>query len=286
MRIRILAAALLCGAALGVSGNKAVATPLDDMISPVTHPVVFEDPRHSTELKPLYVYHKLDDKFVTGGGDATIWALQARFKVSDDLSIIAVKDGFVDLNPDGVVPQDTGFANITGGAKYSFFRSEDSILTGGLTYEIPSGQKKVLQGHGDGLFNPFFSYGTTSCNWNFIVGTGLRLPLDNDDSSFYDLNMHVSYKMENFYPLVEFGMVTVLNGGTRLPIADEGEDYFNLGSSESDHETITTMAIGARYRIADNIDAGAAWQFPLERSTGTRIIDYRVTADLIYRFEL
>ena len=42
------------------------AAPLQDMISPVTNPVEFEDPRHSTELRPLYVYHEIDDKFVMG----------------------------------------------------------------------------------------------------------------------------------------------------------------------------------------------------------------------------
>ena len=264
----------------------AQADRLADMISPVTHPVSFEDPRHSTELRPIYVHHEIDDEFITEGGNVNIYALQARFKINDDLSIIATKDGYVDLNPDAVVPEDTGWANIAAGVKYSFFRDENSIVTAGLRYEIPLGDEEVLQGEGDGLFNPFISAGMAVDNWNLMAGTGFRLRIDSEDSSFYDLDLHASYKIGNFYPLVEFGLVHVLAEGERLPIPDEGEDFFNLGASASGGETLTTIAIGARYRLTDNIDIGGAWQFPLETGPGTRIMNNRVTADLIYRFSI
>ena len=286
-KINVFASCLVCLLALTLGRTNAVkADHLDQMISPVTHPVIFEDPRHSTELRPIYAYHKIDDKFITEGGDVSLYALQARFQVSDNLSIIAVKDGYIDFNPDKVVAKDTGFANIAAGAKYSFYCDEDSIATAGLTYEIPMGDEEVLQGKGDGMFNPFIAVGHVIDNWNFMMTTGFRLRVDAEDSSFYDLNAHVSYKMENFYPLLEFGLITVMDGGQRLPIPDEGEDLFNFGSTQASGKTIPTLAIGGRYRLADNMDLGAAWQFPLDDGPGTRIIDSRVTADLIYRFSL
>jgi len=266
--------------------RKLTAEPLSDMISPVTHPVVFEDPRQSTEIRPLFAHHEIDDKFVTEGGNANIYAIQARVKLTDDFSIIANKDGYVDLNTRQVVPKNGGFANLAAGGKYTIWSSGCAILSGGLTYEIPTGQNRVLQGHGDGAFNPFIAYGATYDGWNFMGTTGFRAALDNNDSSFYDLNLHVSYKVGNFYPLMEFGLVNVIDNGNRLPIPDEGEDFFNLGASDSSGKTITTWAVGARYRITDKIDVGAAWQFPLDRSTGTRIIDNRVTADMIFRFDI
>ncbi len=259
---------------------------LSNLISPVTHPTNFEDPRPITEIRPLFVHHEIDDAFATGGGDVQIYALQARFKVDDDWAIIATKDGFVDFNPKGVLKKDTGFANVAAGFKYAAFRSENSIVSAGLRYEIPMGQERVLQGRGDGIFNPFISAAMVVDGWNFMAGSGFRLRIDRDDSSFYDLDAHVSYKIGNFYPLAEFGLIHVLAAGDRLPIADEGEDFFNIGSSQSEGETITTFAVGARYRVNDSLDVGAAYQFPLQRESGTRIIDYRVTADLIYRFSL
>jgi len=275
---------VLATAALSLAPSFVKADRLDDMISPISHPVNFEDPRQSTELRPIYAYHELDDDFVTGGGNVQIYALQARFQVSDDLSIIATKDGYVDLNSKSTVAKDEGFANIAAGVKYSFFKDESSIISGGLRYEILVGEKEVLQGEGDGVFNPFVSAAVAIDNINLMAGTGFRIPIDNEDSSFYDLDLHASYKLGSFYPLVELGVIHVIDGGERLPIADEGEDFFNLGSSDSDGETLVTMAVGARYRITDDIDVGAAWEFPLNEGPGTRILDNRVTVDLIYRF--
>ncbi|MBN8550997.1 MAG: hypothetical protein J0M12_16910 [Deltaproteobacteria bacterium] len=274
---------LLAGAAFFAASGVS-AQPLKQMISPVSHPTNFEDPRHSTELRPIYIYHEIDHDFATEGGNVQITALQARFKLTDDFSIIATKDGYVDFNPHSTLNKSSGWANISAGAKYSPYRTDSSIVSMGLRYEIPVGEESVLQGQGDGLINPFVSAATTIENWNFMIGSGFRLRIDSSDSSLYDLDAHVSYKIGNFYPLVEFGLTHVMAAGNRLPIADEGQDFFDIGASESDGENITTMAVGARYRITDNLDFGAAYEFPLDNSSGTRIIEYRVTTDFIYRF--
>ena len=36
------------------------------------------------------------------------------------LGIVATKDGYVTIHPDSVLNDESGFANITGGAKYAF----------------------------------------------------------------------------------------------------------------------------------------------------------------------
>lgn len=265
-------------------GTSVSADSLDSLVSPVGHPTVFEDPRNTTELRPIYLHHTIDEKFVTGGGDVNIYALQARFALSDDFSIIATKDGYVDLNPKDVVPNDEGFANIGAGVKYSVARNDTSITSLGLRYETTSGDKEVLQGLGDGAFNPFVSTAYVVDNLNLMASSGFRLRVDSSDSSFFDLNTHASYRIGNFFPLVEVGMVTVISDGDRLPIPDEGEDFFNLGASASEGKTLVTAGIGARYRICDNIDVGAIYQIPVDPRDGTRINENRVTADLIYRF--
>ena len=65
-----------------------------------------------------------------------------------------------------------------------------------------------------------------------------------------------------------------------------GADFFNLGATNSAGENIVTMGVGARYRITPDIDAGAVYQFPLDKGTGSGIFDWRVTADLIVRFDV
>jgi len=264
----------------------ASADNLTEMISPVSDPTIFEDPRHSTEIRPIYLHHKLQGDFVTNGGDVNIYAVQLRAKLLEDLSFIATKDGFVDLNPKDVVPDDTGLADVALGLKYTPYKSEQSILTAGLRYEIPLGKEEVLQGQGDGAINPFLTGGYTIGGFNFMAASGLRLRIDDSDSSFWDSNLHVDYKIGSFYPLVELGMIKPIEAGTRLPISDEGQDFFNLGASGAAGKTILTASVGARYRFCDNIDAGVAYQFPLDRGEGTGIIDWRLTADMIFRFDL
>lgn len=282
---RLFTYSAMCGLLAGTIYPSSVsAAPLDEMISPVSHPVTFEDPRHSTELRPIFAYHKIDDAFVTGGGNAQVYALQARFKLTDDLSLIATKDGLVVLNPESVVPDDEGFADVSAGLKYSVYRTESEIVTLGLRYEIPLGKEEIFQGQGDGAINPFVSAGAVFGDLNLMAGSGLRIAVDDTDSSLWDLDVHADYKLGSFYPLVEVNLVHSYSGGDRLPIADEGEDFFNFGASDSAGENLVSMGVGSRYRISDNIDVGAVYQFPLDRGEGSRILDWRITTDLIIRF--
>lgn len=262
----------------------AAAQELAEMISPVSHPVTFEDPRHSTEIRPVFVYHKIGEDFVTQGGDVQVYALQARFKVTDDFSIIATKDGIVRMQPDTAVDDETGFADISLGGKYTLFENDNTIITGGLRYELPTGARKVFQGYGDGAINPFVSAGWTMCGFSVIAGTGIRQAMDSTDSSTWDADIHFDYKIGDFYPLVEFGLNHPYHSGDRLPIDDEGEDFFNFGATQSAGTNLVTMSAGARYRATDNLDFGATYQFPLNNGDGTDIIDWRITTDAIIRF--
>lgn len=271
-------------AAALLSAPQAQASPLDDMISPASHPVTFEDPRQSTELRPIFAYHKIDDSFVTGGGDAQVYALQARLKITDDLSFIATKDGLVVLKLDDVVNDDEGVADVGAGLKYSIYRTDSEIVTLGLRYELPVGKEAIFQGQGDGAINPFVSAGAAVGNLNLMAGSGLRIAMDDSDSSFWDLDLHADYKIEKFYPLLEVSMIHTYAGGDRLPIPDEGEDFFNFGASQGAGKNLLAMGVGARYRCTDDIDVGAVYQFPLDRGEGSGILDWRITTDVIIRF--
>lgn len=270
---------------LGINPS-AQADKLDEMISPITNPVNFEDPRARTEIRPIFVYHKLDDKFATGGGNIRIYALQLRYAINERLAVIATKDGFIDSRPAGVFNDETGFANVAGGLKYAFYRDPEAgqIVSAGLRYEAPVGNRDVFMGNGDGSVNPFLSAAMNLGSVNLMAGTGLRLAMDSSDSSFYDLDIHADTHWGIFYPTIELNLVHVVDAGDRLGIPDEGQDFFNFGSTLSDGKTIVTAGLGGRVKITDSIFWGAAYQFPLTGGAGSHVTDWRVTSDLVFSF--
>lgn len=258
---------------------------LNDIAAPITDPTNFEDPRPYTEVRPIYIYHRIDDDFVNGGGAAQVYAVQLRYAINDRWGIIATKDGYVDLNSDKVLRDEQGWADLSAGFKYAFYRDDYSrdIATVGFRYEAPVGEEEVFQGQGDGAFNPFLSAATGLGPINLMAGTGFRIAADDQDSSFYDFDLHADTKIGPVHPLVELNVISVVDAGSRLPIADEGEDFFNFGASGSDGKTLVSAAVGARVDLTDSLTFGAAFQVPLTNGAGSNILEYRVTTDLIAR---
>lgn len=267
-----------------VAPSLAMARPLDDMISAVSMPTVNEDPRVTTELRPMYMYTKISKDFVTNGGNYSVVAAQARVALTDRFALIATKDGFIFLRPDDVVPDDEGFANYAFGLKGVFYRDDDRafILSGGLRYEAPWGNTDVLQGNGKGTLNPFLTVAKGFGDFHVQGYTGPILALSVDDSHFYDVALHFDYRLfERLYPLFEFNWRYALRGGHRLPIDQEGWDLVNLGSKDAGGESVASVAFGARYRVVDTVDLGAAAEFPV--TSRHDILGWRVTTDLIWR---
>ena len=265
---------------------------LDQMISPVFHPVTFEDPRAISEARFLYVYHELDNDFVTEGGNAQVYALQLRYALTDKLSLIATKDGYVDFNPKANVPKNTGFADIEAGLKYTLFedREKGYIVSSQLRYLIPIGEKEVFQGQGDGVIHPSFSGAVALCESSTITaGTGLRIPISDHDSSFWDVDVQLDYRIPvsediAIYPIVGASLIKVTSSGDRLGISDEGQDFFNFGATESAGKNIVTGIGGLRARISSNVDIGGSYQFPLDTSAGSKVINNRWLFDATYKF--
>jgi hypothetical protein len=280
-------------AALAVSLMPAVAfcDRLDEMVSPAIHVVNFEDPRNISEARFLYVNHQLDNEFVTTGGDVQVFALQLRAALTERLSLIATKDGFIDFNPSAGLPKKTGLADIEAGFKYVVHQDGDKgeVVSAQLRYLFPTGDDDVLQGEGKGMLHPSMSGAVAlSDEVTLTAGSGLRIPMDSESSFFWDLDAQVDYRIDTcygkWYPLVGASLVHVVDGGNRLPIADEGQDFFNFGASESTGENMVLGAAGLKYRPIQSVDVGATYQFPLDRQTGTRVIDYRWMFDVSWRF--
>ena len=279
-------------------------------IAPVSDPVNFESPYHTTEVRMIYLRQNFQDKIKTAGGSklklggqADLFAVQARYAFSDRFSIIATKDGYAKYDFDNTLEDQEGFANLALGVKYSPIIDEQNnfILTTGFRVEIPTGDDDIYQGKGDGIANPFISIGKQIDDVSFIFYEGLRIPFDtNNNSTYNDMSFHVDYKIGDFYPLVEFHWRHViasgdgspfdleLDGGGQAPIDDinpgfGGADLLNLGTSDTQGTNYTNLAVGFRYVVTDNITVGAAYETEItENDEG--IFDDRYTFDCIISF--
>ena len=272
-------------------------------IRPLSNPVLVDSPVAQTSVHPIFIYQAMPDDLTTtagkvpAGGDFEVYAVQFEYAFNKDLSLIAVKDGYIDYNPDETLSEEEGFADLAAGLKYVFSRTADMAASAKLVVELPTGDDEVWQGNGDGAIDPAVAavkkFGKTQ-----VQGTVGYIQALNDErsSSFYD-SWHASYEAApGFFPLVELNHMHVTDagdGGRRFTdhadggvpsIAEfEGGDLVNFGASNADENAdFVSLALGARYDVNDAIGVGAAYEFPLTDEEDSPM-EYRVTADLIWK---
>lgn len=301
--VRSLIRAGVAFVALALVASPALASrDFDSFISPVSNFVNFEDPRATTEVRPIFMFHDIHNDFLgLGGGEAYVVAVQARLALTDRFALIATKDGYVWMRPKseipGAVTHDDGMANLAFGAKYAVLLDEAlrRIVTLGLRYEVPTGDSGVLQGkvfriagvnqRGDGILNPFVSAGVGAGDFQFLSYTGFRVPIDDVDSAFFDMSLHGNYQIGDFFPLIELNWIHTIADGKRLPIGVEGFDLLNLGSRNAEGKGVVTAAVGGRWRAIQasrfDVDLGTAVEFPLTERRD--LFGFRLTTDFIVR---
>lgn len=283
----------------------------EDVVRPMTNTTLFDLALPTTNIRPIFIHHNLPDRVSVGpggaatlpmGGDVQVYALQFEVALSERLSIVATKDGFVDINPGNTAiwSEESGFANLGGGLKYAFIYDPENefVLSGSATIELPTGNDDVFQGQGDGVVNLIASGVKIWDDFQLAGGAGVRLALDNTQSTSSFVSAHASYKVHDwFIPLVELNWHHVLepgNGtaafnsqaGGAVPAAAafEGSDLLNFGAANSgSNRDLVTAAVGFRSQITDKIEVGAAYEIPLTEEQDS-IIESRLTLDLIYRF--
>ncbi|MEO1498554.1 MAG: hypothetical protein AAFV43_15530 [Planctomycetota bacterium] len=255
----------------------------DEFISPMTNPAYFEDPRNVSEVRAIFLQHKVP--LAAGGGDIQLYALQVRARLTDKLSLIATRDGYaVSSNP----LIDDGWADVDVGLKYALYRDarKQRLLSGGVTYTLPVGSTRTLQDRGDGVFNLFLTGGTEmlGCG-HWLSSVGGLIPVDDDaNSSFVYWSNHFDYQVKRgWYAVTEFNWFHYAQGGAgQLGLPIGGGDLFNLGSAGIEGDNIVTGAVGMKYKPNKKTEVGLAWEVPL---TDRRyVLDNRLTVDLILRY--
>lgn len=291
--------AMDCGCGQGLMGLlggliKPSDHSFDDFVSPMINFVFFEDPRTLTELRPIFVNHWVPGTIGTGipaGGSIQLLAMQFRVAITERLSVIAVKDGYIFDNTGGALNGllDDGWADVTAGLKYNVYRNVETGTLGslGFTYEMPVGSGQALQSIGDGEFHLFGSFGQRFLgdNMHYLSTVGCRLPVDNNvQSSAIHWDHHLDVKVtDKVYLFTEFAWWHwTSDASLGLPLGVNGQDLFNLPSSNVAGNDLLTESIGVKLKPARNIEIGLAYEFPL---TGFQdVIQSRLMCDFIIRY--
>lgn len=269
------------------------------VVSPITAPFYFEDPRALQEVRPIFTYQSVPSKSLGwgGGGGAYFFGTQARLRLSERFSIVLHELGGVSFKPDnasGPIQDSTGFAEVKLGAKYTFLRNQEqgSAAAVGVMFEIPAGSDKVFQNTGDLSISPYLSYAQTLWRLpgsagvlNVMGNMGYSFSTDKVRSEFFYTNFHIDYNvlgLNKFFPLFEVNWFYYTRSGNNVSLGYEGADLVNFGSTTTEGRSQVTLAAGLRYKFTENIIGGAAIQFPVTSEKGLQ--DYRLTFDVIFKF--
>ena len=268
---------------------------------PISNPTLFDLALPRSEVHAFFIHHRFPDRVnsaigpVDAGGDLNLFAIQLELAITDRFSLVASKDGYIDLNPDNSFSSDEGFANIAAGAKYAFIYdpAKQLVVSGTATIELPTGDDGVLQGEGDGLLNLIVSHLKLHQQWQIASAAGVQVPFDNEMSTQGFVSAHVSYEVSPwFIPLVEVNWLRVLDGGDGSPArfggipsiaVFEGADVINWGAAAADDSDYVTLALGFRSRLCEGIDMGVAYEFPLTDEE-ENLTEDRFTVDATFAF--
>jgi hypothetical protein len=260
----------------------------DNFIGPISNPVLSKDPRSLTEARFLFVGDWIPGSGGLGGGDFQAYGLQVRLALTDRLTFIADKDGFASIHAHDL-PSETGFLDIALGLKYALVRDvEDQFLvTAGFQYEPQTGESKVFQGQGTGVWTAFLSSGKEFAEFYHVLGNvGYQFPSDpNQNSSFFYAQLHLDRQVAGWlYPLVELNWYHYTESGDRgLPAAiGEGDGLLNLGTSGVAGTDLVTIAAGLKAHLGCHADAGIAYEIPL--SNREDLLSSRLLVELILRY--
>jgi hypothetical protein len=268
----------------------------DGMISPVTNPFFFEDPRALTEARPIFIFQQAPDhNYVFHGGDIEFFGVQGRLAITNWLSFDVTKLGGIWMQPDRNIDgfgDRGGFAELILGPKFTFYRCENTgtVAAAGLLFDIPAGSGSVYQDTGTLSLIPYISvaqsFGRTSYGtFNFMGELGYNASVNNERSSNIFSSLHLDFDvlgMKRFYPLIELNWFDYTTNGRSTPLTFEGRDLFNFGSTSVSGHSEVSLAFGFRYKFCEAIQTGFAVEFPV---TGPRdLMSYRLTFDLIFRY--
>ncbi|MGF1502007.1 MAG: hypothetical protein ACFBSD_09325 [Paracoccaceae bacterium] len=263
-------------------------------VPPVSMFTLNETPFITTEVRPIFIYHRIPSGFVTDGGRVIGGAVQARLALGDRFGLIATTDGFVDLNFDEVLPDTDGFLDLTAGAKYAVVSDPENgnIVTVGARYTAPVGNVETagidLTGSTSGFLDGFVTAAKIFEDGSQAQGTfGYQWGISDRSWSYFHLHGQLTKEFfPGVFPLIEANAILPTNGGDRIPGASlTGADVFDIGASDPD--PTFTLAIGARFLPLPSVSLGAVVEgnvLDIGSESANSVTGWRITADAVIHF--
>jgi hypothetical protein len=284
---------------IGTGGSDRLSWQSDsaypNFVSPISNPFLAEDPRSLTEVRPLFIYQTIpNDNYPLHGGNAMYFGLQGRLAFTERFSLVLHKLGGVSLNPDdkSMVAGGNGFGEIWISPKFAFWRDleKQSIWSGGLMFQIPTGSSSVFQDTGSLSIVPYLSYGrrlfcTSMGDINLINSFGYAFSSGSERSDYLYNTASLSWDAGGWhwlYPMLEMSWFHYTSDGTTRPnYTIEGRDLANLGAHASGTDYLT-IAPGVRFKISESMQLGVSTEFPL--LGGEDLMSFRLGIDFIWRY--
>ncbi len=268
--------------AFGDPDPEGLANPAsENAVHPLTSPYFHEDSFVTTDIRVWFVHHDFPQSSLIGGGDAQVYAVQARVALTESIQFVAYKDGYTVI--DSGLVDDEGFNDIAAGLKWAFIQDwdQDFHAAVGVGYQFAFGSPGVLQNDqelrlwasANKGFGPWH-FGVTT---NFLFATGNEDALGNSDR--FSWHLHADYFVnEYFSPVVELNGYHVMDAGNNTPLPFSGVDVANLGGGDD----VITLGLGAEIRPAEAFALRAAYEMPLTKDDD--LFGYRWTLSMIFEF--
>jgi hypothetical protein len=265
----------------GDAEGKAL-TPERKAVHPITAPYFQEDSSVTTDVRLWYAYHSFPESIALNGGHANVYAAQIRVALTDQLQLVAYKDGYTDL--DSGLIQESGWNDLAAGLKWNFVQDykDDLYLAVGAGYQFAVGDAKVLQNDQEARlwfsinkgFGPLHLGGTV----NYLIATGDEDALGNSDRLFWHL--HADYFVNKYFsPVVEASGFHVVNEGDNKPLPFSGADVLTLGGGDD----VIVGAVGFEVRpLPDKADLAFRVAYETAIAGEKDLYGYRWTFSAVY----
>lgn len=264
------------------------------MVSPLSNPFLFEDPRALTEVRPILIYQSVPSEQVNfNGGNIWFFGTQGRIALTDRFSVTLHKLGFMSVNPGGgsVYGDEFGLSELWVGPKVTVVRNEEhgTLLAVGGIFQIPIGGGDVFQNTGSLTISPYATFARPFLKsrlgmFNFMANGGYSFSTNSQRSDYYWVSGHLDYDIGNshrIYPLAELNWFQYTTDGTSWPITGEGRDLINFGG-QAKGSNLLTGTLGGRMKLGGNKEIGAGYEFPLMGNKD--FFKGRITVDFIWRY--
>jgi hypothetical protein len=298
------------------SADGLLASKQNPAVHPISAPSFSDDPFITTDVRLIGMYqnvgNSVESTFVEdfnngflvnggsipfSGGNVQQYLLQGRVALTSQVQA-QVQVGYVDWNTG--MSDDSGATDMAVGLKWNFYQDWGNRLHAavGVGYEFPFASQGLFQ-NDDELrswltvskgFDRLNFTGTLNYRYAqsrsktvaFQLPTGATrvVSYPNDgDSSVLSLHLHADYYVnEYFSPVIEF------NWYRTTSTSRDGQDRvsgMDLGNYAGNNK-VQTLAIGAEFRPAEQVDIRAAFEFPIWADDS--LMDWRATYSMTFSF--